>query len=148
MQSHVNTDLAAILTKASSLQARENSSFNDPNDAIKYAVLSRIEDSIGLPVLVKYGDASAVCAEYGREGNEAWEIADCPDSTLFYVEPTEELHIEAEKTLRAQFAAIGASYIGSTGAGQHGSWLHYLFLWPDDSPLLEKFPEQPEKPER
>lgn len=143
MQSHINDDLAAMLNETKRLLADDDSEFKDPARALRYALLKRVEVELDLPVLVKYGESNAVCDGYGREGDQAWQMARQDDATLFYVEPKETLHAELEQVLIHQFASIGAWYVGKTGVKQHSGWLHLLFVWHDEHPIVNQLPSEP-----
>lgn len=143
----MNEHLAAILDIATHYQQDpERPNLDEPEAALRYAVLDRIEDDLGLPVLVKYGDAQAVRREHGQSNDRVWGAKMPEGWTLFRVEPEEDLHIEVEEKVASQFLAIGAWYTGMAEPEPTPQRPEYQFLWPDDHPVLWYLPSPPSGP--
>lgn len=141
---NLNDDLATILDIAASVQ-EDSKPRKDAAAALRYAVLKRCEhpDHLGLPVLVKYGDAQAVREEMGVSNNRVWGAEMRDDWVLFRVEAEDDLTPGDWMALQRQFLAIGAWYVGEASPIHSGNWVHHHFLWPEDHPVLQYMPDPP-----
>lgn len=134
----LNSHLAAVLDEATKIQ-EGRSPRPSADKALKNAAMNYIEKDLGLPVMVKYGDAEVVRDNYGQSMDRVWDGVPDGNYTVFYVEPDVGFS-PAVEAVQDVMGAIGAWYVGRAAVGPQEGQQHAIYVWPNDHPVLEYLP--------
>lgn len=129
--------LRELLTSAETMMHDPESPISEPGEAFRYALLKHIEEGLGLPVVVKYGDADSLRDRDGIGGDEVWEATPDGDYTLLRIEQEDPLTHGDRSVLDRTMLAAGAWHVGSAGVRGQPGWEHEHYVLPNDHPALQ-----------
>lgn len=134
----LDDNLSSIISLATEILAEgSGAQTRSPDGAIRYALLTYLEDRTDLPVMVKYGDAGRSRETLGIEDDDVWAAVPSGNYTLFRIEQEEPFSHGDRSVLDRTMLAIGAWYVGSAGIRGDENWTHHLYVWPDDHPVVQ-----------